>query len=469
MKVDRNHIPETLACPTCGARLGNSVLGNAAVEVAPEPEPEPEPESEVIRSGGSPTVDADLELPALEDELEPIPERDLPVRSAVEAADIPAPRREEYKVPDLISNIGERARTPDSTHQAPKIDASRLATTDDERLAPEPEEEEGAVKTHVARKITGWDLDEDDWDSNRKSSEGDATLRRKLSTIGIAVVSALFLGLIVYGVARSLKEKETVERVVEKPPEEVARESLTELERDAMDKSKEIFAAAGEAIEKFLNAENFTERLEFVRDPERVKPLMEEFYAHNMDSAFKFRPPENGWIMHPFETFLLANVESEDFRRHAVAVERQESGEFLVDWESFVGYCEIPWDQISERKSQEPFLIRAKASIGQYYNYGYTDSEWACIELKDADSQHTIYGYVEFSDTVLDDLKASMSLRGQVHITLEIAHPGEGKADNQFLIKKVIAKGWVYSETSRLGEKNEGSDAEDDSAEDEAT
>ncbi len=168
MKVSRQQAPEQLACPSCGATLGNGGQEGSS-DQADQSEP-----VEVIRAGldeqDEQEEKEEQEELNLEDELgalDPLPP-ELDSASSLRSPDaetsIPAPRREEYKMPELISNVGERGWSPGASgeKQVPKFDKTKLGSTSDERLAAEPDDEEGAVIVHVARKIAGWDLDEED-------------------------------------------------------------------------------------------------------------------------------------------------------------------------------------------------------------------------------------------------------------------------------------------------------------------
>lgn len=236
-------------------------------------------------------------------------------------------------------------------------------------------------------------------------------------------------------------------------PVKEARKSLSSLERDVMDKPEEIFAQAGAAIANFLGAATYKERLKFARNPKRVEALMAKFYQGNADGPIEFRKPRDGWKLQPYRRFLLTTVEMADFREVAVAVERSPDGEYLVDWESFVAYSEIPWDQIEKQRSTKPFLVRARAAIGDYYNHGYKDDEWACVRLEDAQQEHTFYGYVKLDDPLLSELKNVMTFRGSTHVTLKVAYPEGGKGKQQLLITDVVAKGWVsWDRSEPVGE-----------------
>ncbi|MGI9240085.1 MAG: SGNH/GDSL hydrolase family protein, partial [Verrucomicrobiales bacterium] len=230
---------------------------------------------------------------------------------------------------------------------------------------------------------------------------------------------------------------------VPKTPAQVAREMMSEVERLALDQPAETFAAAGVVLERFLSAPDYQERLQSCRDAERVRPLMEEYYSREKDGMLGFRKPRDGWQMRPYRSFLLAQVELDDFRSLPIVLERQSDGSYLVDWESFVGYCEIPWVKFQSDRPTDSFLIRARASAGDYFNYGYEKSEWVCLKLEDSAQNHCVYGYIKVDDPLLEEVRQVMAPSGVTHLMLNVAYPTGGEAGNQVLITGLVEKGWV--------------------------
>lgn len=240
-----------------------------------------------------------------------------------------------------------------------------------------------------------------------------------------------------------------------KSPAEVARESLSPLELESLDNSENTFARASAVVERFLSAPNRKERLKLVRDAKRVEPLMEKFYERNDDAPVKYRRPEGGWKFHPYKSFLLGSVEKSDFTRTPIALERQRDGSFLVDWESFVGFCEIPWDQISTRRSTDSFTVRVRASMGDYFNYRFDEDGWVCLRLEDIARQSTLYGYVDRNSLLMNEIMDAMpSEKGGAHLTLQVAYPLGVRDDSkdQLQIEALIAKGWVSPSASESPE-----------------
>jgi len=230
---------------------------------------------------------------------------------------------------------------------------------------------------------------------------------------------------------------------VAKSPAQLARDSMSELERLSFDRSAETFAAAGEVIGRFLSAQDYEARLQFCRDPGRVRALMEEHYSREPDGPIEFREPKDGWKTQPYRSFLLAQVELGDFRTVPLAVERQADGGYLVDWESFVAYCEIPWEKFQQDRPTDRFVVRVLASLGDYFNNGYEDSDWACLKLEDAARNQSVYGYIMLDDPLLEEVRRVLNPTGTIHLTLSVAYPAEARAGNQLLITELVEKGWV--------------------------
>jgi len=487
MKVEESRDATGVACPSCGHRFGESLV-------------ETEPGTEVIHSddptrsipdpnelfGGEdidlikkePKVTGSTSLPNSLPESMVGPSSTLvsgaTSRPAPADSGLPTQRREEYKMPELISGIGERPRAPGATPAgAVPLDSSRIGSTDDERLAVEVDDEEGKIQTHVARKITGWDLEDEEDDQPEVLDQRPKWVKLAVP-IGIGAVGLLFFSLLIYGVVWSGERiVEGAEDPEDSVPElldeaELARQDLTENERMALDDPEGTYAMAGKVIGSFLEAKNYKERLQYVRDAERLEPIMKEYYTRNPDLPIGFREPEKGWFFESSGSFLVGNIILENFGNHGVAVEwQEEDGRYLVDWESFVAYSEIPWEEIKKRRIKEPFILRARASIAAYFNFGFAEGEWACIQLQDMSSDHTIYGYIKLKDPLLGEMGRIMSRKGASHVTVKVRHPeDDGNGDNQLLVTEVIASGWVFKreeepEEDEPSELETGGDAPD--------
>jgi hypothetical protein len=112
---------------------------------------------------------------------------------------------------------------------------------------------------------------------------------------------------------------------------------------------------AEKAVTAFLAAETVEEMAKHVRHPERALPRMKQFYRERKITPVKAVRSEN-WMEHERDdrTFLLGSVPV-DFVDKAVCVEVSPfSGSAMVDWESFVGWCGMPWEDFAGKGSDKP-------------------------------------------------------------------------------------------------------------------
>ena len=346
---------------------------------------------------------------------------------------------------ELISNLSS-GRPAD-----PLLDADRLKHTTDKELVSKAEERIRVKRQsrRVAKELTGWDEEEAQVEIERAESRPRRRRRTPLwnqfarLTVNVFVPAGLVC-LVVYGVIASLREKEVVVPEPEISAAEAARNSLPALEAAALerDQSKEIYMRVRAVAEQFLNAGTWQERLAVVRQPGRVGPLMERYYSDpdNPDGPVPHRPiAENGRVQ-VYKSLLLIAIENEDRSRRPLAVERSaQDGEYRVDWESFVGHCEVSWKEIPEKRPSQPFVLRARVKRGNFFNFGFRDDKWTCWHLDDATGEHRLYGYTKRNGaTEIGLVEAQRGTKEEaVYVLLKV------RSAHQVEITEVIAKGWV--------------------------
>lgn len=333
--------------------------------------------------------------------------------------------------------------------KATQLDQTRMKrTTDDEMFSRAEDRIRVRRKSgRVERELTSWEGREDGVDAGRLD-ESKPIWVKVVRGIAIAAVPVALLCLMVYGLIASLRDKEELEREPEISEADIARESMSELEVAAMgiESSNKLYARVREVAERFLNAASWQDRVALVREPERVALLMERHYADqdNPDGPVRHLPlPPEGKVL-VNDSLLLIVVEREDRSRIPLAFERTAPDEYRVDWESFTGYCEVPWKEIPERRPTEPFLLRAIVKQGNFYNHGFRDDRWSNWHLDDARGEKRLYGYAELNGVVESYLKLhSGSGKSLVYLLLKVRFPKDAPSPHQVEITEVIANGWV--------------------------
>jgi hypothetical protein len=198
-------------------------------------------------------------------------------------------------------------------------------------------------------------------------------------------------------------------------------------------------------MRQFLDARTIEEMLPLVREPERVEPLMRDFYRHRPLEPVRYRRlPEHGEIQ-TYKNFLIGSVETAKLERHSVAVQRVPRP-MKADWETYVGYCEVPWEKLAELRPTSPTLMRVRLAPDDYYNYAFSDTgQWQCFRLTSLRDEYHIYGYVRRGT----NLRTEVDRRGRFNrlamLTVRIQFPKNAPSPNQAEIIELAADGWLHT------------------------
>ena len=295
----------------------------------------------------------------------------------------------------------------------------------------------------VEEKLTRWeDGDEANPDSEPLVLSPVARIVKGAKMPVFLTLMLLLAGLIAYGYW-SMNSSSGKTPVLEKEEEEANPTVADDLNKN----QQEIEGIVRKLIERFLAAENYKERLAFIRDPERVEPLMEKYYVKHDDGPIEYRKIRGEGTLNAYQDFAMTTIELKDFSYRNVAAERID-GEFKVDWESFVGYSESTFESFKETKPTEPLLFRVKLGRETYFNYDFLDDNYACFAIEDPKSGALFYGYTDrngpIAKTLFDELPRTKKKSFGV---VKLRYPTNPKTDNQVIIDEYVQKGWVIRDT----------------------
>lgn len=261
--------------------------------------------------------------------------------------------------------------------------------------------------------------------------------------VGAAVLS-LAGGLLVF--MRPAK-KQTYEPIAYAPEAALpAQTVVTPDETDIPDSMKgneaELIGGIEKMSREFLEARTVDQMLPLVRDAARVEPLMRAFYPGGTIAA-----PGMG----QFNIFgavayrgkmASVGVRTADFEVKQLAFLRSADG-LKVDWESYVGWSEMKWPDFFSTMPEKPVLFRAKLRSLEYYNFGFSnDLEWRSFELRSADGEHVVYGYVK-RGTELEKQLNPVDQNASALVTVRLKYPPGEKKANQVLVDSFVADGWI--------------------------
>ena len=198
---------------------------------------------------------------------------------------------------------------------------------------------------------------------------------------------------------------------------------------------------AREAAKQFLSCETIEEFPPLIRDPERVMPLVREYYQTTPYQPIGALSVDKREIAEVVKRFTSFEVILKNYTSRPIAVELADEGP-LVDWESWVSYCEIPWESFIEGKVQKETLVRVQASHDFYFNFQFSDdSKWTCFRLTRSPDEPILFGYVPRDAPFLKALLNQEALNGSLR--LKVRFPDNPVTDNQILITDFVGAGWV--------------------------
>ena len=265
---------------------------------------------------------------------------------------------------------------------------------------------------------------------------------KRQSPMGLVVLAGI-LGLVVLGVTLLLIPKG--DSLVQ---EKVARLAA---EREAEAKSLQEAAVLMEHIEgvvsSYLKAATVEEKLRYVRHRERVRPLMEEYYA---ERPLVSRGYERVTAFYPIgvenEPFLFMQVRGGDGNLVALLLEQVGEDEVQVDWETDVAYQPMPVSEFLEKRPEEAMTFRLFAKLDMFYAYEFEDAKrYQSLMLTERDSDTYLFGYVERGSEVHEKVMEILSgdPKRKEPVLLKVRFLPDSRATRSVLIEEVVAQRWA--------------------------
>lgn len=192
----------------------------------------------------------------------------------------------------------------------------------------------------------------------------------------------------------------------------------------------------------FLEADTVEKLVPLVKDPEIAGPRMLEFYGGNSVTPVGFASLNDEQGLARNGRVSALDLNTGDYERKVLGVVETDSG-LKVDWESWVGWSEMPWDQFFAEKPTEPKLFRVEIRSVHYYNFSFTDeNKWQSVRLLSPDGEHALYGYVEVGSLMAERLRFDKDVKSRL-VMLKLKFPPDAEVSNQVVISEFVAEGWV--------------------------
>lgn len=299
-----------------------------------------------------------------------------------------------------------------------------------------------------------------DWEENEDAETGSKISAMGVFTVALILLSMVGTGLYIWQVKVGKLQKDAMERaLVEQSlklptklesvvtgPDEQEMETV-EKQAGKLNAIASVSAVEqmNERIKNFLEAETVEEKAKFVRESERVLPLMKQFYENNPYEPEGFRQVGDMRELAAGNSIIATVVRVKDFSDYPIAIEMND-GEWFVDWESWVGYCELSIDELREKKPTSEVLVRVMLSTESYYNYDFNDDgKWTSYRLRFKDSFEDLWGYVKMGSAEEAAIVDQFKDQQEKAMIMKIKYPENPRNDDQVLISSVVGDGWLLN------------------------
>ncbi len=236
---------------------------------------------------------------------------------------------------------------------------------------------------------------------------------------------------------------EWVEVAKPKPDEESA--DAQEPEVAPLRENASFLTDAQPVVHGFLEATTVEELLKFVDRPELVAERIKRYHPDGTIDAPGLADYSQFSHVRRNGPYGMVPLRTGDFQIRMMAL-REYPEEMRVDWESWVGWSEMSWEDFTGQRPSEPNVFRVYLSPVQYYNFEFADeSQWQSYRLMSPDQEHSLYAYVKRGS---EDQRIIDSLLNApiTQLTLELRFPEDGAVRDQLEIVRVVAEDWIDPE-----------------------
>ncbi len=210
-------------------------------------------------------------------------------------------------------------------------------------------------------------------------------------------------------------------------------------------------AAIEFTIRSFFAASDVEHKLAFARDPQRVRPLMENYYQSHLETRMEWK--SLGWVLpveEPGYRLGYAQAIFTNAEPVSLIVEELDDGAFRIDWESSVRYGELDWEEFIKTQPASPKLFRVIASKPRSFPSDAPQGQ-TLLEIKHPDDDEVIYASFDRGDPKFQPLLQQLQTGNwkDVPLTLRLCYPGASGGGKTARIADVEGKGWLILHGTR--------------------
>jgi|GEM_PF-2325295 len=363
-----------------------------------------------------------------------------------------APRKEDASAPARPSRPKESWEPQVRELRRPDF-APRLAKTSDLPTEIPKERQKSKLGKHRAAAIH-W---EEEVESDKDEAEEDGTEgpggAKSADPSGLSrgqVLTLAGLGLAVTVLGSVWFAKNLLVGDGAPPPPRTGMGAMEAADAAVVTLTPEEHAQTTEVMRRFLEALKVEDLRPLLREPDRVWPLVEEYQRRTPWKPHLVRRLPSLSEVQLNRDLLAGVAEVDDYQRLVIAMQRTPQG-IKVDWESFTGQGEMPWDEFLATRPTAPVLMRVSLQPDDYYNRDFPDpTTHACYRLSARGETPVLYGYAPRGLPVHAQLASRTRINPRTMPTVRLRFPPGATGLDQVEITELVADGWLVSESSRV-------------------
>ena len=203
-------------------------------------------------------------------------------------------------------------------------------------------------------------------------------------------------------------------------------------------------------IQKYLDAATWQDRALYVYDADRLQPLMEDFYVtqNAVDPVIGALIDKGRYRINDTELLIFSYRSQRVHGKLEIALLKNASGKWLIDWESFVGYSERSFSALKKEKPIRPVLMRGMVKIDDYYNHEFSDAKvYLSIIVESADGDEAINAFCrrdsEMARWLINDLGNDASTSLTKGYCLRVSFPKDAQSNRCLNLVQIAAGRWL--------------------------
>ena len=293
---------------------------------------------------------------------------------------------------------------------------------------------------YFQQQVSNEDYVEHEW--GQEASEVQNGRRNLLA--GVLVLAAFFLGCVVWALVLVNGGEKMV--LIEPAP------ASTGL---SFDEKVEI---RNTTIAAYLAAVTVKEKALYVRDPDRVLPLMEEYYKKLPIVSEQIRSSvvESSVMGKNGVLWRVKARDKDTYGSIYLLVETQKDGTSRVDWETDVVYQPSSWSSFKSTKSTEGHVFRAMVQTAQLDGFhGFEFSEYnkfRCFKVTLPGSDDYLWAYTEIGSKedakmlslITSGGRRNINTNRAIPVMLELRYPERGQSARCVHLSRLIQAGWLH-------------------------